>query len=103
VLIGLVYQGRGFRTPAVLVTVTAALTQVIYPFFYDDVLTAQPALIAVLTVRNLLFFVVLGWALAALWRRPHPSDTELDALPQRVWPFQAPATARQVEGVGAER
>ncbi|MFF1571886.1 hypothetical protein ACFVWR_04005 [Leifsonia sp. NPDC058292] len=102
VLLGLVYQGRGFRTPAVLVTITAALTQLIYPFFYDEVLTAQAALITVLTVRNLLFFVILGWAIVALWRRPHPSDIELDALPHQVWPFRAPSVAVPAEGVGAE-
>jgi hypothetical protein len=103
VLIGLVYQGRGFRTPAILVTVTAGLTQVIYPFFYDYVLAAQPAILVVLTVRNLLFFVILGWALVALLRDTHVADAELDELPQRVWPFRAPAVARSSEGVGAER
>jgi hypothetical protein len=89
VLIGLVYQGRGFRTPTILVTVTAALTQIIYPFFYDYVLTVQPAILAVLTVRNAMFFVILGWAVTALYRGAHPSDSELDALPQSVWPFKA--------------
>jgi hypothetical protein len=103
VLIGLVYQGRGFRTPAILVTITAALTQVIYPFFYDYVLTAQPAILVVLTVRNLLFFVILGWAVVALLRTTHSADAELDELPQRVWPFRTPAIARSAEGVGAER
>jgi hypothetical protein len=103
VLIGLVYQGRGFRTPAILVTITAALTQVIYPFFYDYVLTAQPAILVVLTVRNLLFFVILGWAVVTLLRNTHSADAKLDELPQRVWPFRTPAIARSAEGVGAER
>ncbi|WP_431279814.1 glycosyltransferase 87 family protein [Leifsonia poae] len=94
VLIGLVYQGRGFRAPTILVTVTAALTQIIYPFFYDYVLSVQPAILVVLTARNLMFFVILGWAMVALWRGAHPSDSELDTLPQKVWPFKAEPVAQ---------
>lgn len=103
VLIGLIYQSRGFRTPAVLVTITAALTQLIYPYFYDYVLTAQPAILVVLTVRNLLFFVILGWAVIALLRVPDGAETSTDELPQRVWPFRAPQAERSPEGVGAAR
>jgi hypothetical protein len=95
VLIGLVYQGRGFRTPTILVTVTAGLTQLIYPFFYDYVLTVQPAILVVLTVRNLMFFVILGWALIALWRDAHPADSDRDALPLSVWPFKSEPVAQK--------
>jgi hypothetical protein len=91
VLIGLVYQGRGFRTPTILVTVTAALTQIMYPYFYDFILEVQPAILVVLTLRNLMFFVILGWTIFALWRDAHPADSELDALPLRVWPFRVPS------------
>ncbi|MFF1633667.1 hypothetical protein [Leifsonia sp. NPDC058248] len=90
VVIGLVYQGRGFRTPTILVTVTAALTQLIYPYLYDWVLFAQPAMLVVLTLRNLMFFVILGWAVAALWRGLIGVDAEADELPLHVWPFRAP-------------
>ncbi|GAA1446464.1 hypothetical protein [Leifsonia poae] len=102
IVIGLVYQGRGFRTPAVLVTVTAALTQMIYPYLYGLVLTAQPVMLVVLTARNLMFFVILGWAVAALWRGRR--GAEFDELPRHVWPFRsAERFADEPEDVPAER
>lgn len=91
VIIGLVYQGRGFRTPAILVLATAGLTQVVYPFLYDWLLVPDPGMVAVLTVRNLLYFVILGWAIGALWRRRHAAEAVGDTVPARVWPFRAPA------------
>lgn len=88
VVLGLVYQGRGFRVPAILISVTAALTQLIYPYLYGWLLTVHPGMVAVLTVRNLLYFVVLGWAVMALWRGPRGSEAESDTLPAHAWPFR---------------
>ncbi|WP_025155483.1 glycosyltransferase 87 family protein [Leifsonia aquatica] len=93
VVIGLVYQGRGFRTPAILVLVTAGLTQVFYPFLYDYLLIPDPGMVAVLTVRNLMYFVILGWAIGALWRHRHADDAVFDTVPARVWPFRTPVAA----------
>jgi len=93
VLIGLVYQGKGFRTPAILVLAAAGLTQVFYPFLYDYLLLPDPGMVAVLTVRNLLYFVILGWAIGALWRHRHADDAVYDTVPARVWPFRAPVAA----------
>jgi hypothetical protein len=93
VVIGLVYQGRGFRTPAILVLGTAGLTQVFYPFLYDYLLIPDPGMVAVLTVRNIMFFVILGWAIGALWRHRHADDAVYDTVPTRVWPFRAPVAA----------
>ena len=99
VIIGLVYQGRGFRTPAILVAVTAALTQVFYPYLYDSLIYAEPWAVGVLTIRNVLYFVLLGWAVSALWRGSH-AEAAGDRLPAAVWPFRAepapipPAVAR---------
>ncbi|WP_223360102.1 hypothetical protein [Leifsonia sp. ZF2019] len=90
IVIGLVYQGKGFRTPAILVLITAGLTQVFYPFLYDWLLIPDPGLVAVLTVRNLMYFVILGWAIAALWRTRHAAEAVYDTVPTRVWPFRAP-------------
>lgn len=89
VVIGLVYQGRGYRTPAILVGVTAALTQTMYPNLYDFVLEVHPAALAVLTARNVMLFVVLGWSVWALWRAAAPAADNVDELPVRVWPFSA--------------
>lgn len=63
VIVGLVYRGRAFATPAVTVLVLAALTQVVYPYLYVGLLSAEPAMVAVLSVRNVILFAVLGWAL----------------------------------------
>ncbi len=59
---------QSFRVPAILAAALAALTQLIYPWFYDDLLALSPVLLVVLTARNLLLFVLLGWAMKAVWR-----------------------------------
>lgn len=96
VIIGLVYQGRGFKTPAVLVLVTATLTQVIYPYLYDGLLIPLPIMVAVLTVRNLMYFVILGWTIGALWRKRHAAEAAGDLLPAHAWPFRAAPDAHPV-------
>lgn len=75
VVLGLVFSPRRFRTPALLVATMAGLTQVFYPYLYLHLLALNPVLVGVLTVRNLLLFVVLGWALVQLWR-PQPSESQ---------------------------
>ena len=89
VILGLVYQGRGFRIPAVLAAVAAGLTQVFYPYLYDSLVLAQPWAVAVLTIRNLLYFVLLGWAIIALWGRSRHADAAGDRIPLSVWPFRS--------------
>ncbi|WP_434316774.1 hypothetical protein [Leifsonia sp. P73] len=96
VVIGLVYQGRGFKTPAILVLTTAALTQVIYPYLYDGLLVPLPAMVAVLTARNLMYFAVLGWTIGALWRKRHRDEASGDLLPAHAWPFRAAPDAHPV-------
>lgn len=73
VLLGLLVAPRRFRTPATLVAAVAGLTQLVYPWWYDGVLTAQPLPLAVLTVRNALEVVLLGWSLVALARLRSPA------------------------------
>jgi len=67
VILGLVLRGTAWRTPAILATVLAALTQLVYPHLYDWLLAAEPPMVLVLTIRNLLEFVLLGWAVGRLW------------------------------------
>jgi hypothetical protein len=93
VVIGIAYQGRGFRTPAILVGIIAALTQVFYPFLYDWLLALDPTLVVVLTLRNLMYFAVLAWAVAALWRKRHRAEAAWDLLPAHAWPFRTPRGA----------
>ncbi|MFC6354865.1 hypothetical protein [Luethyella okanaganae] len=68
VVLGIVYRRRGFAVPAVLVLAIAALTQLIYPYLYDWLVVADPALVLLLTARNLLELVLFGWALFAVWK-----------------------------------
>ncbi|MEO7121656.1 MAG: glycosyltransferase family 87 protein [Lacisediminihabitans sp.] len=59
-------HGRSFRMPAGITCALAVLTQLIYPWFYDALLSLDPAVLIVLTARNALIFVLLGWAVFAL-------------------------------------
>jgi hypothetical protein len=65
IVLGLVLDRTRFRVPAMLVLVIALLTQLIYPFFYESLLHHEPETVLLLTVRNLLEFILLGWA---VWR-----------------------------------
>lgn len=85
-------HGRSFRTPAILAIVLAVLTQVLYPYLYIWLVYTNPVMLIVLTARNLLLFVLLGWAIASLWQVARPGsqheslDEEIDWLPA-VWPL----------------
>lgn len=95
ILFGLVTHasghGRSFRVPAALGLAIAGLTQVLYPYLYDALLSLQPLLVVALTARNLLEFVLLGWALYAVVTAPRHSaehlDEEAEAWIPDVWPF----------------
>lgn len=75
VVLGLAWQrwgGVSFRVPAVLALVIAALTQVVYPVLYANLLSLELGMLLVLTARNLLYIALLGWAVGQLvmlcWR-----------------------------------
>jgi len=72
VIFGLLARPGAWRTPAVLVAVLAGLTQLIYPYLYDWLLLAHPVMVLLLTLRNLLEVVLLGWAIREIWRSPRP-------------------------------
>ncbi|WP_202562951.1 glycosyltransferase 87 family protein [Agreia sp. COWG] len=71
VVLGVATSGRHFRVPALLVLGTAALTQIIYPFGYDALLASEPAMLLVLTVRNVLLAVIFVVAVLGLLRLRH--------------------------------
>lgn len=81
-------RARSFRVPAVLALVIAALTQVVYPYLYADVIAAKLPMVIVLSARNALYLVLLAWAVVALVdlaRRPRPlEDHDSDAVVARV-------------------
>ena len=72
VILGIVLHRAGlapsFLVPAVLVLVLAGLTQLVYPYLYGYVLGLNPIMLSVLTARNLLTFVILGWSVVTLLR-----------------------------------
>ncbi|MCU1529179.1 MAG: hypothetical protein JWP75_2942, partial [Frondihabitans sp.] len=71
VLLGLVAARRGarsFRLPAVLTLVIVGLTQVLYPWFYDSLVFAQPWMVALVSVRNILLVGLLAVATIDIWR-----------------------------------
>lgn len=86
VVVGLLYRGRAFARPAGLALVLAALTQLVYPYFYGQLLATNPAMLLLLSVRNAGLILLLGWALADVWRagaaQPSPrAASSLSTLP----------------------
>jgi hypothetical protein len=59
-------RGYSFRVPVVLVLVIAAMTQVIYPYLYSQLLGLNFVMLLVLTARNLLYIALLAWAVVAV-------------------------------------
>jgi hypothetical protein len=86
-------NGRSYRTPGAIVLVIAGLTQVVYPYLYNELLFVNPLMVIALTARNVLYFVLLGWALHAIVTAPHRAapDDEHTWAPS-VWPLRAPST-----------
>ncbi len=101
VVLGLAWQrwgGVSFRVPAALALMIAALTQVVYPVLYGNLLALETGMLVVLTARNLLYVVLLGWAvtrLVALCRWP---DAVSGRLPGRA---VEPVPVRAQEGASA--
>jgi hypothetical protein len=74
VILGLLARERGgasFLVPAVLALVIAGLTQLVYPVLYDRLLALDPALVLILTLRNVLYAVLWGWAVVRLTALAH--------------------------------
>ena len=61
-------SARRFLPVAVAALPMALLTQLVYPGYYDQVLTVQPWILVVLTVRNALEVALLVWAVVAVVR-----------------------------------
>jgi hypothetical protein len=86
-------HGRSFRAPAALAFAIAALTQAIYPYVYTSLLGLDPLLLFILTARNVLILVLLGWSVVLLWRLSrkslvHERLADADPWLPSVWPFE---------------
>jgi hypothetical protein len=91
VMLGILLSGRRFRTPAVMVAITAGLTQLFYPYLYLALLEFNAWMLLVLTLRNLMLFVVLGWAVVSLWRAGSPRRCIVGAasvVGATAWPLR---------------
>ncbi|MEO5919781.1 MAG: hypothetical protein ABIQ01_01425 [Pseudolysinimonas sp.] len=67
-------RGPSFRVPAVLGLVIAAATQALYPYLYGALLGLNFVMLLGLTARNVLYLVLLVWAVSAIVEaiRPRP-------------------------------
>lgn len=65
---GLVWSGRRFEVVAIVSLLIAALTQLIYPWYYWQIADALPAGAVLLLARNLLLVGLLIWAILRLVR-----------------------------------
>jgi hypothetical protein len=85
IVLGIAWQGRRFTVPAVLALGLAALTHLVYPYLYWMLLSAWPPMVAVLTVRNIGYLVLLAWCLAEIAR------ARRDVRARRLQPEPVPA------------
>ena len=71
VILGLTQVDAGLRRewwrPALVLLVVAALTQLIYPVFYTELIAGNRVIAAVLVVRNLLLMYLFAGAARKLW------------------------------------
>jgi hypothetical protein len=81
IILGLVTWPRAWRAPAAVALVMAVLTQLVYPYFYNDLLATNPLMVLVLTVRNLLEVVLLGWMIVRIWKLGSPVSGPNPAIP----------------------
>ena len=68
IVLGIAWRGRRYAIPAALALGLAALTHIVYPYLYGLLLSAWPPMVAILTVRNVGYLVLLGWCVAELLR-----------------------------------
>lgn len=77
-------RGPSFRVPVVLGLVIAAATQAIYPYLYGALLGLNFVMLLGLTARNILYLVLLIWAVSAIVdamrREPEPVTISTEGL-----------------------
>jgi Glycosyltransferase family 87 len=66
IAVGVARSWRAWRVPAVLMLVISVLTTLVFPIFYLPLVDGDPLALALLTLRNGLLVVLLGWAVARL-------------------------------------
>ncbi|MDM4764153.1 glycosyltransferase 87 family protein [Galbitalea sp. SE-J8] len=71
---------RSVRTGGPIVLAIAALTQLVYPYLYGDVVGAEPSMIAVLTARNALLVALFVLTVVLLARLPRAATAVTDTV-----------------------
>lgn len=67
ICVGAPFNGRRRGVRAVSIVAIGVITTLVYPILYVQLLTAlNPGVAALLTLRNLLVIMVLGWSLLKL-------------------------------------
>ncbi|WP_342000800.1 hypothetical protein MRBLWH7_001540 [Microbacterium sp. LWH7-1.2] len=79
IVIGLAIDRRRWLRPAGLTVVILALTQAIFPFWYDWILVLTPAAVWLLVLRNVTLLALFVWVVVRVARVP-----VRQALPLRV-------------------
>ncbi|GAA3038600.1 hypothetical protein GCM10010462_26680 [Microbacterium dextranolyticum] len=69
---GLVIARRRWAAPALLSLVAAVLTQLVYPVFYDGILSPAVGPVTILTLRNLVLIALFVWMVVRVIRLPAP-------------------------------
>ncbi|WP_150308375.1 glycosyltransferase 87 family protein [Planctomonas psychrotolerans] len=90
-VLGVAVARERFRTPVVLAFGIAVLTHLVYPYLYGSLLALEPAMLLVLTLRNLLLCVLLLWCGVRVWKAGSTPDAPpVGGVPQSADPRALP-------------
>jgi len=67
VAVGVAHDWARWRVPAYLMLAIGGLTTLIFPIFYLPLVHGDAGALLLLTLRNALLVVLLGWSVLALW------------------------------------
>jgi hypothetical protein len=79
ITVGVLHDWRQWRVATYLMLVIAGLTTLIFPIFYLPLVSGDPLAVLVLTCRNALLVVMLGWSVRTLWRMARARATVVEA------------------------
>jgi hypothetical protein len=77
VILGVLFAAQNWRLPLFSVIVIALLTNLVYPVFYQDLLQLNPAALALVSFRNIVYIALLVWANIQLSALAKPSTQKV--------------------------
>lgn len=90
IAVGVAWEGRSWRVPAILMPAIAALTTLVYPMFYAALYNDLNVVVAaLLTLRNVLLLVLFGWSVVRIVRLTKAGGSSRLSAPE-VRPETAP-------------